>query len=42
MYIVSLIHKNKFKDLDFFILSKDVIGKIPKIIIFVDKIDNAI
>lgn len=41
-YIVSPIRKIRFKDLDFFIPSGDVIDEILKIIIFIDKIDNAI
>ncbi len=41
-YIVSLIRKTRFKDLDFFILSRGTVSEIPKTIIFVDKIDNAI
>lgn len=39
-YIVSPIHKSKFKDLNFFISSKDIVNKIPKIMIFVNKINN--
>lgn len=42
MYIISPIHKTEFKDLDFLIPSGDIIGKIPKTIIFMDKIDDAI
>ena len=41
-YIVILIRKNRFKDLDFFIPDGSAIDKIPKTMIFVDKIDNAI
>ena len=40
--MVSLIHKTKFKDLDFLILIGAVFGEIPKTIIFIDKIDNTI
>lgn len=36
------IYKNGFKDLDFLITDGDVINKIPKIKIFIDKIDNTI
>ena len=42
MYIISLIHKTGFKDLDFFIPNEGIVGKILKIIIFVDKIYDAI
>lgn len=42
MYIVNPIHKIEFKDLDFFISNRGALGKIPKIIIFVDKINNAV
>lgn len=42
MDIMSLIRKNGFKDLDFFILDGDTIGKIAKTIILMDKIDNII
>ena len=42
IYIISLIHKTGFKDLDFFLLNGSAIGKILKTMIFVDKIDNAI
>lgn len=42
MYIVSLIRKASFKNLDFFIPNRGAIGKIPKTMIFIDKIDNAI
>lgn len=41
-YIVIPICKGGFNDLDFFIPDGGAIGKIPKTIIFVDKIDNAI
>ena len=41
-YIVSLIYKTGFKDLDFLIPSGGVVGKIQKIMIFVDKIDAVI
>lgn len=41
-YIVNLIYKTGLKDLDFIILSKNIIGKISKTMIFVDKIDNTI
>lgn len=41
-YIISLIHKTGFKDFDFFLPSKNTIDKIPKIMIFIDKIDNTI
>ncbi len=40
--IVSPIYKTRFEDLDFLIPSEGAIGKIPKIIIFVKKIDDAI
>ena len=40
--IVSSIRKTGFKNLDFLISSGDTIGKISKIMIFVDKIDDAI
>lgn len=39
-YIASPIHKSKFKDLNFFISSKSIVNKIPKIMIFVNKINN--
>lgn len=39
---MSSIYKSAFKDLDFLILDSGIISKIPKIIIFVNKIDNAI
>lgn len=42
MYIVSLLRKIRFKDLDFLISSGGTVGKIPKIIIFMDKINNTI
>lgn len=42
MYIVSPISKIRFQDLNFLILSRGAIGKIPKIIIFVDEINDAI
>lgn len=42
MYIVSLICKANFKNLDSLILNRDAIGKIFKIMIFVDKINNTI
>lgn len=41
-YIVNLIHKIRLKDLDFFMLSGNAIGKILKTIIIVNKINNAI
>lgn len=41
-YIVSLIRKRGFKDLDFLIPSRSAIGEIPKTMIFEDKIDNAV
>lgn len=41
-YIVSLIRKSEFKDLDFFLLCGVAIGKILMIIIFMDKINNTI
>ncbi len=41
-YIVSPIHRNGFKDLDFLIPSRGAVGKIPKTIIFMNKIDDAI
>lgn len=41
-YIISIIRKTGFKDLDFLILSGDAVGKISKTMIFVDKIDDAI
>ncbi len=41
-YIVSPIRKTGFKDLDFLILSGATISEILKIMIFVDKIDDAI
>lgn len=41
-YIISSIRKTRFKDLDFHIPSRGAIGKIPKTIIFIDKIDNTI
>lgn len=42
MYIMNLIYKTGFINLDFLILSKSTISKISKTIIFVDKINNAI
>lgn len=39
---MSSIHKVSYKKLDFFILSRDAIDKIIKIIIFIDKIDDTI
>lgn len=39
---MSPIRKADVKDLDFFISSGGAIGKIPKTIIFMDKIDNII
>lgn len=39
-YIVSPICKSRFKDLNFFIPSKSVVDKIPKIMIFVNEINN--
>lgn len=42
MYIVSLIHKTRFKDLDFLILSEGTIDKILKTIIFMNKITHTI
>lgn len=42
MYIVSLKYKTRFKNFDFFILSENVINKISKTIIFVNKIENPI
>lgn len=42
MYIVISIRKTEFKDLNFVISNGDAINKILKIIIFMDKIDNAI
>lgn len=42
IYIMSLIHKNRFKDLNFFILGRGAIDKMLKAIIFINKIDNAI
>ena len=42
MYIMSLIRKSGFKDLDFFIRNRSAICKVPKTMIFMDKIDNAI
>lgn len=42
IYIVSLLHKIGFKDLDFFISSENAVHKILKTMIFVDKIDNVI
>ncbi len=41
-YIVSPIRKTGFKDLNFLIPSGGAVGEIPKIMIFVDKIDDAI
>ena len=41
-YIVSLIRQAGFKAFEFFIPSGRAVGKIPKTIIFVDKIDNAV
>lgn len=41
-YIVSPIRKAGFKDLDFLIQSGGAVGKIPKKMIFVDKIDDVI
>ena len=41
-YIISSIHKTELKNLDFFILSEGIVGKILKTIIFVEKIDNVI
>lgn len=42
MYIVSPIYKVGFKDLNFFMPSRGIIGKILKILIFIYKIDNTI
>lgn len=41
-YIVSPIRKDKFEDLAFLVPSAGTIGEIPKTMIFVDKIDDAI
>lgn len=41
-YIVSLIRKVGFKNLDFLIANGNTIGKIPKTIIVIDKIDEAV
>ncbi len=41
-YIVSPIRKTSFKDLDFLILSRGAVSKIPKTMIFMDKIDDTI
>lgn len=41
-YIIGSIYKTGFKDLDFFLPNKGAISKILKIMIFVDKINNAI
>lgn len=41
-YIISLIHKFRFKDLDFLIPSEVATSKISKIIIFVHKLDKSI
>ena len=42
IYIVSLIRKIGFKDLDFLLPSGGTIDEIPKTMIFVDKINNVI
>lgn len=42
IYIVNSIHKTRFKDLDFLLSSEDIIDKILKTIIFMNKIVNAI
>ncbi len=42
MYIVSPIRKTGFKNLDFVIPNGSAVGKIPKIMIFVHKIDDII
>lgn len=39
MYIICLICKSRFIDLDFFIWDKSAIGKIPITMIFMNKID---
>ena len=39
---MSLICKFGFKDLNFFIPNRGTVCKVPKIMIFMDKIDNAI
>lgn len=41
-YIVSLIRKIRLKDLDFLIPSGNAVSKISKIIIIMNKINNAI
>lgn len=41
-YIVSPIRQAGFKDLDFLIPSGGAVGEIPKTMIFVDKIDDAV